>query len=88
MALTGVWTAVLAFWITGTRIRLTRDGAESRMGPRRFYAWLEVPQLKVDRQIVILKAAGARRPRLWIRAGLLEASVSDCVAMIRRQRGW
>lgn len=88
MALFGLWMVLICYWITGCRIRLTTDGVESRMGPRRFYEWLEVPELKVDRAIVILKAAGAKRPRVWIRAGLLEVSVADCVAMIRRQRGW
>lgn len=88
IALMGGWTALAAFWITGTRIRLTRDGIENRVGPRRFHRWLDVPELKVDRNIVIVKAAGRSRPRVWIRAGVLEASVADCVAMIRRQRGW
>ncbi|WP_420112063.1 hypothetical protein [Pseudactinotalea sp.] len=84
----GAWTGVLAAWVTGTRIRLTDEGIESRMGPRRFYRWLEIPDLKVDRQIVILRAAGAPRPRVWIRVGTMEVSVADCVAMIRKVRGW
>lgn len=84
----GAWTGVIAAWVSGTKIRLTAAGIESRMGPRQFHRWLEVPDLKVDRQIVILRAAGARRPRVWIRVGTLEVGVADCVAMIRRQRGW
>ncbi|MBZ2198119.1 hypothetical protein [Occultella gossypii] len=86
--LAGLWCAALTWWIRGTRIRLTKEGIESTMGPRRFHPWLEVADLKVDRAIIIVKAAGARRPRVWIRCGLLEVSVPDCVAMIHRQRGW
>lgn len=88
LVLVGAWTGLLAYWVTGTRIRITPQGVETRMGPRRFSAWIDVPEIKTDRQIVILKAAGARRPRVWIRVGVLEVGVADCVAMIRRQRGW
>lgn len=88
IAALGCWTGVLAWWITGTKITLTRDGIETRVGPRRSYRWIDVPELKGDGQTVILKAAGKKRPRVWLRAGLLEASAPDLVAMIRRQRGW
>ena len=81
--------ATLCVLIAGTRYRLTREGIEStmRLSPQR-YRWLEVPQIDTDRQIVVLRAAGARSPRVWIRVGVLEVSLADCLAMIHRQRGW
>lgn len=84
----GAWLAVLTWWVRGTRIRLTPEGIESTMGPRRFHTWIEIPEIKVDRAIVIVKAAGVPRPRIWIRCGLLEVSVADAVAMIRKVRAW
>ena len=87
--LLGLWLATLCVLIAGTRYRLTREGIEStmRLSPQR-YRWLEVPQIDTDRQIVVLRAAGARSPRVWIRVGVLEVSLADCLAMIHRQRGW
>src|SRR5690606_29591189 len=69
------YLGVIAWWVTGTRIRLTADGVETRMGPRRSYRWLDVPDLKVEHtNIVVLRAAGAPRPRVWLRTGVLEVA--------------
>lgn len=84
----GAWIGVLAYWVTGTKIRISREGIESRMRPRVFYRWLEVPELTTNRGLIILKAAGSRTPRVWVRVGALEVSFDDCLALIRRTRGW
>jgi hypothetical protein len=88
LLLLGAWLATLTWWIRGTRVRITPEGIESTMGPRRFHTWIEVPEIKVDRAIVVVKAAGAPRPRIWIRCGLLEVSVVDTIWAIRKQRAW
>ncbi len=83
------YLGVIAWWVTGTRIRLTADGVETRMGPRRSYRWLDVPDLKVEHtNIVVLRAAGAPRPRVWLRTGVLEVATGDCVWLVRELRGW
>jgi len=85
----GLWLLVVAGCLVGSRITLTREGVRSTMRLRPLqYEWLEVPDLVERNQLIILKAAGQRSPRVWIRAGALEASYSDTLAMIRRQRGW
>lgn len=88
IAALGAWVGVLAYWVTGTKIRLTPEGIESRMRPRVFYRWLEVPELTTNRGLIILRAAGARKPQVWVRVGALEVSFEDCLALIRRTRGW
>ncbi len=84
-----VLVAALGACLPGTRYRLTTEGIESsmRLLPTS-RTWIEVPEIRIDRQVVVLKAAGARTPRVWVRVGALEVSMDDCLAMIRRQRGW
>jgi hypothetical protein len=75
------WLALLALLALGALavgvarvgVLLTPDGIEAGMATRRFYRWIEVPEMKIDRTIVVLKSASARRPRVWIRAAMLQA---------------
>ena len=93
----GVALGVLAAWMvarvhavsSAPGSRLTPEGIESAMPiPTQRYGWIEVPDLQTRGNIVVLKAAGRSRPRVWIRCGLLEVATDDCVGLIRRRRGW
>lgn len=88
IVLLGLALGALAVGVTRVGILLTPDGIEAGMARRRFYRWIDVPEMKIDRNIVVLKSASARRPRVWIRTAMLQASLADCVGMIRRQRDW